>query len=136
MLARIVTMAMTEAAAGQLAADYTAAWNTGRPEVVAGFFAMTGGIVINRGPLWQGREGVAAMAAGFFADVPDLALVCDGMRVMGDHMIYLWTFTGTHSGTGRPLRISGAEEWDLDADGLVQASRGWFDGAEWARQVG
>jgi uncharacterized protein (TIGR02246 family) len=132
----ISDMAVSQDAAERLAANYTAAWNTGRPETVAAFFAETGGIVINRGTPWQGRAGVAAMAAGFYADVPDLALVCDGVRAMGDHMVYLWTFTGTHSGTGRPLRISGVEEWDLGADLKVAASRGWFDAEEWGRQVG
>lgn len=128
-------MAISAEAAERLARDYTAAWNTGRPEAVAGFFAPTGTIVINRGTPWAGRAGVVAMAAGFFADVPDLALVCDGVRAMGDHVIYLWTFTGTHSGTGRPLRIAGAEEWDVDAELKVTASRGWFDAGEWDRQV-
>ena len=128
-------MSVSDTAARQLADGYTAAWNTGKPENVAAFFAADGGIVINRGTLWAGRDGVAAMAAGFFADVPDLALVCDGLRVMGDHVVYLWTFTGTHSATGRKLRISGVEEWDLTADLKVQASRGWFDPQEWARQT-
>jgi uncharacterized protein (TIGR02246 family) len=127
-------MTVSMAEAEKLAHDYTAAWNTGRPEAVAGFFAETGGIVINRGPLWEGRAGVAAMAAGFFADVPDLALECDGVKLAGSHMLYLWTFTGTHSGTGRALRITGWEEWELGADRLVTASRGWFDPEEWARQ--
>jgi uncharacterized protein (TIGR02246 family) len=129
-------MAIDVEAAERLARDYTAAWNTGRPEAVAGFFAEGGGIVINRGNPWEGRAGVAAMAAGFYADVPDLALTCDGLRLAGTHMVYLWTFTGTHSRTGRPLRIAGWEEWDLAPDLKVQASRGWFDGAEWDRQVG
>lgn len=129
-------MGVSITTAERLAQDYTSAWNTGQPDKVAAFYAETGGIVINRGAPWQGRAAVATMAAGFYADVPDLALVCDGMRVMGDHMIYLWTFTGTHSGTGRKLRISGAEEWELGADLLVQASRGWFDPEEWARQTG
>lgn len=129
-------MAVSEAEAQGLAERYTAAWNTGQPGKVAAFFAPDGGIVINRGNPWVGREGVAAMAAGFFADVPDLALVCDGVRAMGDHMVYLWTFTGTHAGTGRRLRISGAEEWDLGPDLLVRASRGWFDPEDWARQAG
>lgn len=128
-------MAVSEAAAGQLAADYTAAWNSGRPEAVAGFFAETGAIVINRGTPWEGRAGVAAMAAGFFADVPDLTLVCDGVKLAGTHMLYLWTFTGTHSGTGRPLRIVGWEEWELGSDLKVTASRGWFDPEEWVRQT-
>lgn len=128
-------MAVSLGAAERLAADYTAAWNTGRPEAVAGFFAETGGIVINRGPVWQGREGVAAMAAGFYADVPDLTLVCDGVKLAGSHMLYLWTFTGTHAGTGRALRITGWEEWELGEDLKVTASRGWFDPEEWARQT-
>lgn len=128
-------MVVSTNAAAVLAARYTAAWNTGRPEAVAAFFAQTGGIVINRGTPWEGRAGVAAMAAGFFADVPDLALVCDGVRLAGTHMVYLWTFTGTHSGTGRPLRIEGWEEWDLNAELMITASRGWFDAGEWDRQV-
>jgi hypothetical protein len=48
-----------------------------------------GGIVTNRGEPWQGRDRVAQMAAGFFADVPDLKLVCDGLRCAGDHVVYL-----------------------------------------------
>lgn len=118
-----------------IAEAYTAAWNTGRPEAVAGFFAADGGIVINDGPPWAGRAGVAEMAAGFFADVPDLALVCDGVRVAGGHVVYLWTFTGTHVGTGKPLKVAGWEEWDLDAAGLVRQSRGWFDAEDYGRQT-
>lgn len=75
------------------------------------------------------------MAAGFFADVPDLTLVCDGVRCAGDHVVYLWTFTGTHSGTTNPLRVVGWEEWDLDADLKVKASRGWFDADDYGRQT-
>ena len=128
-------MTVSLAAAERLAADYTAAWNTGQAEAVASFFAETGGIVINRGPLWQGRAGVAAMAAGFYADVPDLRLTCDGVKLAGSHMLYLWTFTGTHAGTGRALRITGWEEWELGDDLQVTASRGWFDPEEWVRQT-
>ncbi len=118
-----------------IAKAYTAAWNSGSPAAVAGFYAPDGRIVINRGEPWEGRRRVAEMAAGFFADVPDLFLVCDKLRCAGDHVVYLWTFTGTHSGTKNPLSISGWEEWDLDADLEVKASRGWFDADEYGRQV-
>jgi uncharacterized protein (TIGR02246 family) len=128
-------MTLSIDAANSLATSYTKAWNSGKPDAVASFFAETGQIVINRGTPWENRSGVSAMAAGFFADVPDLSLVCDGLRVAGDHMVYLWTFTGTHFGTGNPLRIEGWEEWDLTPEGTVAASRGWFDGAEWGRQT-
>ncbi len=128
-------MPIDSATARSIADAYTAAWNSGSPEAVAAFYAASGGIVINRGTPWEGRAGVAAMAAGFFADVPDLSLTCDGIRAAGDHVIYLWTFTGHHSGTGASLRIEGWEEWDFDADQKVAASRGWFDAEDYARQA-
>ena len=129
-------MAIDPGAARQIADAYTEAWNSGSVEAIAEFYATDGGIVINRGEPWQGRARVAEMAAGFFADVPDLKLVCDGLRCAGDHVVYLWTFTGTHSGTRKPLRVSGWEEWDLDADYKVKASRGWYDADEYRRQAG
>jgi uncharacterized protein (TIGR02246 family) len=119
----------------QVADDYTAAWNSGSADAVAGFFAREGRIVINRGEPWEGRAGVARMAAGFYADVPDLNLTCDGVRIAGDHVIYLWTFTGTHASTGNPLRVAGWEEWDIDPDYRVTSSRGWFDAEGYARQT-
>ncbi len=128
---------MTDADAriARLAADYTAAWNSGSAARVASFYAPDGQIVINRGTPWIGRAGIQAMAEGFFADVPDLSLACDGTRIAGDHVVYLWTFTGHHAQTKRPLSISGLEEWDLSGDGLVRSSRGWYDAADYARQV-
>ena len=104
---------------GAIAADYTAAWNSGSAKAVASFFAPEGNIVINRGTAWEGRAGIAAMAAGFFADVPDLSL----------------TLTAHHAQTHNPLRIIGWEEWDLDSEGKVTASRGWYDAADHAFQV-
>ena len=122
--------------AKQMADDYTAAWNSGSAQAVAEFYAKDGGIVINRGEPWQGRDRVAQMAAGFFSDVPDIKIVCDGLRCASDHVVYLWTFTGTHAGTKRPLRVSGWEEWDLDTDYKVKASRGWYDADDYTRQIG
>jgi uncharacterized protein (TIGR02246 family) len=123
------------ATATRLAAAYTAAWNSGSPEAVAAFYAQNGQIVINRGTPWIGRKGIADMAAGFFADVPDLRLVCDEVRCAGTHVAYFWTFTGTHSSTRNPLRIVGWEEWDLDDELKVVASRGWYDADDYARQT-
>lgn len=91
----------------QIAANYTAAWNSKSPEAVASFYAEDGEIVINRGEPWSGRARVAEMAAGFYADVPDLSLTCDLVRAAGDHVIYVWTFTGHDAGTGNPLTIQG-----------------------------
>jgi len=121
--------------AEKLAVAYTAAWNSGSPETVASFYSQDGEIVINRGTPWVGRKGIADMAAAFFADVPDLTLVCDDVRSAGSHVAYFWTFTGTHASSKNPLRVVGWEEWDLDSDLKVAASRGWFDADEYERQV-
>ena len=127
-------MALDHETVSRLAAAYTAAWNSGSPEAVAAFYAQDGQIVINRGNPWIGRKGIVDMAAGFFADVPDLKLVCDDVRCAGNHVAYFWTFTGTHASTKNPLRIVGWEEWDLDADLKVATSRGWYDADDYARQ--
>ncbi len=115
------------------AAAYTEAWNTGRPEAVAAFFAANGAIIINNGSAWEGRDRVAQMAAGFYADTADLNLTCDGLRTSGDHFVYLWTFIGTHAGTGKAVKVAGWEEWDINAEGLIKLSRGWLNSEDYAR---
>lgn len=120
----------------RMAAAYTAAWNSKSAETVASFYAPEGEIIINRGDPWTGRARVRDMAAGFYADVPDLSLTCDGVRCSGHHVLYLWTFTGHDATTRRALTIRGWEEWELNDDLKVAASRGWFDAEDYARQVG
>ena len=56
-----------------LAAAYTAAWNSGRPEAVASHYAEDGQIIINAGTPWLGRAGVTEMAAGIGAGLGSLA---------------------------------------------------------------
>ncbi len=128
-------MTIDSARVKAMAKAYTAAWNSGSPEAVAAFYALDGRIVINQSEPWIGRQGIAEMAAGFFADVPDLKLVCDEVRCAGNHVAYFWTFTGTHAATKNPLRVTGWEEWDLDADLKVASSRGWYDADEYERQM-
>ena len=128
-------MAINHEAVRTLAAAYTAAWNSGSPEAVAEFYSLHGQIVINCGAPWLGRKRIAEMAAGFFADVPDLRLECDNVRAAGNHVAYFWTFTGTHSSSKNPLRVVGWEEWDIDDALKVVASRGWYDAEDYARQT-
>lgn len=128
-------MTITLEAVAEMAAAYTAAWNSKSAEAVAAFYAETGQIVINRGDPWDGRARVVEMAAGFYADVPDLELTCDDLRISGNHVLFAWTFTGHDAATGNPLKIRGWEEWDIDDDLKVAASRGWFDAEGYARQA-
>ena len=122
-------------AVARLARDYTEAWNSKSADRVASFYAEDGEIVINRGEPWRGRSRVAEMAAGFYADVPDLSLTCDEFRCAGSHAVYVWTFTGHDAKTGNALKVRGWEEWDLDEDLKVRSSRGWYDADDYARQV-
>jgi uncharacterized protein (TIGR02246 family) len=119
----------------RMAADYTAAWNSKSAEAVASFYAKDGEIIINKGDPWTGRSRVQDMAAGFFADVPDLTLTCDDLRCSGSHAVYVWTFTGHDAVTGNPLNVRGWEEWEIGDDLKVVASRGWLDAEEYGRQA-
>ncbi len=119
----------------KMAANYTAAWNSKSAEAVASFYAEDGEIIINNGDPWSGRSRVQDMAAGFYADVPDLTLTCDDLRCADNHVIFVWTFTGHDATTGNPLNIRGWEEWEVGDDMKVIASRGWFDADDYGRQV-
>ena len=47
---------------------------------------------------------------------------------------YEATNTGP-GGTGHAVRFDGWEQWILDHDGRIEASDGWFDTAEYERQL-
>ena len=128
-------MSFTQEQLDDLARRYTDAWNSGIPEQVAGFHRPDSSIVINRGDPSVGHEALTEVAAGFHADVPDLHLICEGIRGAGDHVVYLWRFTGHHAQTGNALDVPGWEEWNLDTDMMISASLGWFDAEEYDRQV-
>lgn len=119
----------------RFARAYEAAWNSGDPAQVAGCYALDGQIAINRGQPWKGRAKVAEMAAGFYADVNDMRVILDDLRIAGSHVAFIWTFTGRHAGTGNALNVKGWEEWDLDDAGKIAASQGWYDAADYAAQV-
>jgi hypothetical protein len=119
----------------KMAVDYTTAWNSGDPAAVVDHFAPGRGITINNGENQFGRDAMLAMAGGFMAAFPDLKLSCDFIRLAGTHAVYAWTLEGHHSETRNRVKVSGWEEWDLDDDCRIANSFGWFDAAEYERQV-
>ena len=117
---------------------YTAAWCSQNAARVAGFFSEGGSLKINDGAPHAGRAAITAAAQGFMTAFPDMVVTMDRVGVEGGRVVYRWTLTGTNTGpggAGRPVRISGYEEWTMAADGLIAASRGHFDEAEYARQL-
>lgn len=118
-----------------LGAAYAAAWCSHLPAAVAAFFAADGQIRINNGDVHKGHAALAAMAAGFYADFPDLTVLCDDVRASGSHVLFSWTLEGHHVTTKNFVRVGGWEEWELDASLKVKSSLGWFDAAEYQRQI-
>lgn len=129
---------MTLSELEDFATRYAAAWSGQDPEELASFYAEGGSLTVNDGAPAVGRAAIAAKAGGFMAAFPDMVVSMDSVSRKGDHVVFRWTWTGTNSGpggTGRSVRISGFEEWTLTADGLIIASDGHYDEAEYQRQM-
>lgn len=118
-----------------MAHDYAAAWCSLNPDRVAAHYAEDGAIAINGGDLLQGRDAIRTMAAGFYAAFPDLKVQCDDVRAAGDHVIFVWTLEGRHAETRNFVKARGWEEWDLTPTLKVRRSLGWFDAADYQRQI-
>jgi hypothetical protein len=69
---------------------------------------------------------------------PNLWVVMDDIRLQADEPEYRWTLSGTNTGpggTGHRVRISGFERWRIGSDGPIASSQGYFDAAEYRRQL-
>ena len=117
---------------------YTAAWCSRNPASVAAFYATDGSLRVNDAAAAVGRNAITQVAQSFMAAFPDLQIVMDDLRAEGDTAEYHWTLTGTNTGpggAGNRVRISGFERWQLGADGLIARSQGYFDSADYHRQL-
>lgn len=133
-------MAQSGGSAGlrEMAREYTAAWCSQDPARVASFFAEQGALTINGGTPSVGRIAITEAARSFMTAFPDMVVTMDRLEVDGARVEYHWTLTGTNTGpggTGRPVSISGYEEWLLDDEGRIVDSLGRFDQAEYNRQL-
>ena len=118
-----------------MASDYAASWCSLDPDEVAAHYAPDGTLVINGGELLSGRGAIRAVVSEFYANFPDLEIACDDVRVAGRHAIFVWTLTGHHEVTRNRVRIRGWVDWDLTDHLLIQRSLGWFDAADYQRQI-
>jgi steroid delta-isomerase-like uncharacterized protein len=117
---------------------YTAAWCSQDPASVAALYEENGSLSVNEDAPAVGREAIADVVQGFMTAFPDLQVFLDDLLLQDDGAIYHWTLTGTNTGpggTGRAVRISGFEVWQIGADGLIADSRGHFDSLEYRRQL-
>jgi uncharacterized protein (TIGR02246 family) len=120
------------------ATRYAAAWSSQDPARLASFYAEGGTLVVNGGPASTGRDAIAATAGSFMTAFPDMVVSLDRLDIAGDHPVFRWIWTGTNTGpggTGKFVRMTGHEEWTLDANGLIAKSEGHYDEAEYQRQL-
>ena len=129
---------MTSNSLTEFAERYAKAWCSGNPESVAAFFAERGSISINNGPPAVGRTTIAKETQAFMTTFPDMIVTFDKLEPQGDRTAFHWTLTGTNSGpggTGKRVRISGYELWQIGDGDLIAQSEGHFDAAEYERQL-
>jgi SnoaL-like polyketide cyclase len=121
-----------------LGTRYAAAWSSQNPALLASFYAENGSLRVNDGPPSVGRAAIVATAQGFMTAFPDMVVKMSHMSQKEGHPVFNWIWTGTNTGpggTGRFVRITGYEEWTLNADGLIAESKGHYDEAEYQRQL-
>jgi steroid delta-isomerase-like uncharacterized protein len=122
----------------KFAKRYAKAWCSQNPEAVVAFFAERGSISINNGPPAVGRAAIVKEAQAFMTTFPDMVVTMDKVVRDEEGTKFHWTLRGTNrapGGTGKRVRISGYELWQLDNDGLIGNSKGHFDSAEYERQL-
>lgn len=120
------------------ASRYTQAWCSQNPAAVAESFELDGSLTINGGAAATGRVAIANEARAFMTAFPGMRVIMDDLIFRGDRVEFHWTLDGHNSGpggTGNRVRLSGFEEWTFGSSGLIAASQGHFDAAEYQRQI-
>jgi hypothetical protein len=121
------------------ATRYTAAWCSHDAANVASFYDEKGSLKINQANPSVGRAAITEAVQGFMTAFPDIVVKMDSLDVWDRRRAtYHWTLTGTNTGaagTGKAVRISGDEEWEIGDNGLIAESKGRFDEPEYQRQL-
>ena len=123
---------------------YLAAWNSGDPDAVAGFFAVDA-VYDDRGAAEKarGRGAIRAHVASVMAAFPDLRFeIVKGAHV-GDVSWGEWRAAMTHRGslfglaaTGRRIGSAGVDVARLGEDGSITELVSYYDGAAIMRDLG
>jgi steroid delta-isomerase-like uncharacterized protein len=92
----------------------------------------------------RGTQALAAFFRELLAAVPDLRMEVERVVDEGREAVVQWTMAGTLNGspfrgiepTGRPVRLRGVDVIRFDDEGRIEENTIYFDGAEFARQLG
>ncbi len=116
-----------------------AAWNAHDPDRVAALY--TDDVVyedVAFGLTAKGTAELRKMAAGFFANVPDLKLEIVRNTTFDHRGFVEWVFSGTDVGlykTGKKFSVRGVSVYELRG-GKFSSNRDYYDSASIMRQVG
>ena len=94
--------------------------------------------------VYQGTEAIRRYFEELFAACPDFRIEVERIVAEGATSVVQWHATGTFNGapflgiepTGRRTDMRGVDIIDWDDDGRIKHNTIYYDGAEFARQVG
>jgi len=120
------------------AKSYSQAWSGKRPGFVASYFAEDGSLQVNDGEPAKGRDEISKVANGFMTDLPDMVVRFDSLVTKSNGTEFHWTLIATNSGpggTGKKVRVSGYEFWQISKEELISKSQGHFPTEQYNRQL-
>ena len=92
----------------------------------------------------RGPEELAAFFRGLHASFPDFEMTIENVVEDDRHAVVQWTATATFDGapfqgiesTGKRVAMRGCDVFSFTEDGKLDSNTIYYDGAEFARQVG
>ncbi len=92
----------------------------------------------------RGPEQIAAFFAELHAAIPDMKMTIENIVEDDRHAVVQWHATGTFDGapfqgvepTGGRIELRGCDAFRFTEDGKVDVNTIYYDGAEFARQIG
>ncbi len=118
--------------------SYTRVLSGVRSEFVAKFFKENGTLQLNENQPTVGRSQIAEVAKSLMNDLPDMVVNYDSLVTKSTGTEFHWTLTGTNSGlagTGKKVKVSGYELWQMGKNSLILKTEGHFPTVGYNRQL-
>ena len=113
---------MNAAQLHDFATRYTAAWCSQDPATVAKF--LDAWLRVNEKAPVLGRQEITELVRSLMNAFPDLRVIMNDLRLHPGCAEFYWTLIGTNTasgGTGRRVRVSGFDRWQIGDDGLISS---------------
>ena len=122
----------------EFATRYASAWSSQDPVAFALFYDANGSLTINDGEAAVGRAAVEQKVRDFMTAFPDMTVRLVELRQDGDQVEFHWRWTGTETGpggSGNAVDLTGHEKWTFNGEGFILQSLGYYDEADYERQI-